>query len=65
MSFFKYKYMIILTITPADALWIVAGNLREAINNGIPQSQSNKEIVDKFMAILNANAKNWQPDDTL
>ena len=57
--------MIILTITPADALWIVAGNLREAINNGIPQSQSNKEIVDKFMAILNANAKNWQPDDTL
>ena len=57
--------MIIPTITHADALRIVAGNLREAINNGIPQSQSNKEIVDKFMAILNANAKNWQPDNTL
>ena len=53
------------TITPTDALLTAAGNLREAINGGIPRSQYNKEIFDQFMAILSANAKNCQSDSTL
>ena len=53
------------TITPADALLTAAGDLREAIHGGIPQSQYDKGIVDQFMAILNANDKNYQSDSVL
>ena len=63
--FFKHKYLTMLTVTPADALMTAVGNLCEAIDGRIPQSQSDKAIVETFMAILNAYAKSRQRQDKL
>ena len=61
---FKHKYLTTPTITPADALLAAADDLRNAIGGNIPQSQLDKGFMEKFMAILNADAKN-QHDNTL
>ena len=47
------------TITPADVLLTATSDLREALKGDITQSQYNKGMVDKFIATLNANAKNY------
>ena len=47
------------TITPADVLMIATSDLREALEGDIPQSQYKTGMVDKFIATLNTNAKNY------
>ena len=48
------------TITPADAILTATSDLPEALKGDIPQSQYDKEMVEKFITVLNANAKTYQ-----
>ena len=48
------------TITPADAILTATSDLQEALKGDIPQSQYDKEMVEKFITVLNANAKTYQ-----
>ena len=60
--FFKHKYLIMPTITPADAIMNATRYLQEAREGDSPQSQYDKGMVDKFIEILNAKAKTYQID---
>ena len=53
------------TIAPADALLTATSDLRKALDGDIPQSQYDKGMVDKFIATLNVNVKNYQNDTVL
>ena len=53
------------TLTPAEEILTATSHLHEAPEGDIPQSQYDKGVVDKFIAILNTNAKNHQSDAVL
>ena len=63
--FFKHKYLTMPTSTPADALLTATSDLRETPKGNIPRSQYDKGMVNKFIAVLNANAKTYQIDKIL
>ena len=53
------------TITPDDAILTATRDLQEALKGDISQSQYNKGMVDKFIAVLSAKAKTYQIDKIL
>ena len=53
------------TITIVDAILMATKDLQEAFEGDIPKSQNDKRLVDKFIEILNANAKTYQIDKIL
>ena len=63
--FFKHKYLTMPTITPADALLTATSDLRETLEGDIPRSQYDKGMVNKFIAVLDANAKTYPIDKNL
>ena len=63
--FSKHKYLTRPTITPAGAIMTATSNLCKDVKGDIPCSQYNKGMVHKFIATLNANAKNYQSDSVL
>ena len=63
--FFKHKHPTMPTIIHDDALLTATSDLRKALDGDIPQSQYDKGMVDKFIATLNANVKNYQNDTVL
>ena len=61
----KHKHPTMPTIIHDDALLTATSDLRKALDGDIPQSQYDKGMVDKFIATLNANVKNYQNDTVL
>ena len=53
------------TVTPTDAILAATRDLQEALEGDTPQSQYDKGIVDKFIAVLNAKTKTYQIDKIL
>ena len=48
------------TLTNADALVNAANNLKIALEGGIPQTNANKDVLDKFVIIFKANVQAYQ-----
>ena len=55
--FYKHKYLTILTKTKADAIEEAAKDLKKALEGRIPQSNIDKEVIEKLMKIFKKNAE--------
>ena len=54
--FYKHKYLTMPTKIKADAIEEAAKDLKKAIEGGIPQSNIDKEAIEKLTEILKKNA---------
>ena len=60
--FFKHKYLTMPTLTNADTLVNAANDLKLALEGGIPQTDENRNVHNKFIEIFKENAKAYQAE---
>ena len=60
--FFKHKYLTMPTLMNSDTLVNVANDLKIALEDGIPQTNANKDVLDKFVEIFKVNAQAYQEE---
>ena len=53
------------TLTNADALVNAANDLKAALEGGIPQTNENKAVLDKFVEIFKTNANAYQQETAI
>ena len=61
--FYKHKYLTMPTKTKADAVVKAAKDLKKALAGGIPQSNIDKEAIEKLMEIFKNNAEVAKNED--
>ena len=55
--FYKHKYLTMPTKTKADAIEEAAKDLKKTLEGGIPQTNIDKEVIEKLMEIFKNNAE--------
>ena len=60
---YKHKYLTMPNKTKADAIEEVAKDLKEALEGRIPQSNIDKETIEKLMEIFKKNAEATKNED--
>ena len=55
--FYKHKYLTMPTKTKADAIEEAAKDSKKALDGGIPQTNIDKEAIEKLMEIFKKNAE--------
>ena len=61
--FYKHKYLTMPTKTEAGAIEEAAKDLKTALDGGIPQTNIDKEAIEKLMEIFKKNAEAYKNEN--